>query len=357
MSTDAQSPIQTPSTSPSTSPLQTLGEFAAPQLEAARQHGLAVEKAQTLLSLYKEAQQRKTSLKNSQNPHSQELLPEPELTLEDLLEAQIDIAAQNKESFYTDTTVFPQQLHPVTNGPLQLLRLDLLPDPDIFLGLSPNQQEDYLTLAALPLDYETFGYPVTPNGTPIWERLPQESPKDFALFEQWIDLPRVAATAKNPQTRTPLRNVNTFAYLTETPQAKIVSLFRRYAWKFRAESYDCFIRDEHQRLKGYRLQDLETRKYHKAMDYLEKCDDYLEAAFQAPEHYNLKPSDVIKLRQSQSDVAFKVTAPPPAPTEVNITNNTPNQTPAIDASHLAVLDAETLQQAQDLIIKLTPREA
>ena len=238
------------------------------------------------------------------------------------------------------------------NLPIYLYRADLLSHELVKEDPTSSVTADMIAAATTQVDYH-HGYPTFRDGTPIWGNLNYEPREAYAAFLEYLDIP--GARALHSLIAYPLELVNEYFYL--------------YSWQARARACDMFRVAHHTRLKEQRLMTVEANQYIESERILKKVVaalDSLDPEALAGEGLGALTSAYDRLaRVQRAAVGLSAsgdgkTLPGGQSIELTfkqIAEKEGGRKHVDDdiASQILLDDPETLQHAQELILKINSR--
>lgn len=267
--------------------------------------------------------------------------------------------------------------------PEYIYRADLIPALD---DLSLQESTDYLEMAILELDYSQ-GFPALTDGEPFWAQLPYEPIEAYKAFIAYLDLPRAPSQRLGTNdgsahplgagdlNKVPVRQLHLLKNIIGETTDKLMSHCYMFYWPQRVRAYDLFIVAIHNKRKEQRLMELEDDHYTTASKFLAYAEHTLEEIFTDPDSVGLKPKEAIDLMVKMIQIQrISVGASPMGATHGKGNNNgipmhanlevimrtiaqqagIENQKdPCEDTTKLLLQDPKALQQAQELIIRMS----
>lgn len=259
------------------------------------------------------------------------------------------------------------------NLPEYFLRADLIPHN--LETFTYEDRQNTLSAATVMLDYSQ-GYPILPNGEPFWSMLPAESPEAFRAFVKYLDCPRDISQAEG--LAAPVRQFHMIAKEVGMKTADLLTLAMTYFWTFRAQAYDAYVLAAHTKQKEYKLLDVENMHFKRATKIIESAATLLESKLTSlagnMDEAKLKEllDVMVKMAQLQrislgasafgSNTASKDAPPVGQSIEVHLQQIAKNSgqtgktiAEGQDLANEIYDDTETLEQAQQMIIKLNTK--
>lgn len=117
--------------------------------------------------------------------------------------------------------------------------------------------QSQLAAAIYPLTYDD-GYPLTPQGFPLWDIMPHEPKEAHAAFIEYLEFAGVRQISK----------------LTSYPLDDVAEWNTLYFWSIRVKAYDLYRVAHHERQKIVRLLNTEDDHFAMASQLMEECKKY-----------------------------------------------------------------------------------
>ena len=160
-----------------------------------------------------------------------------------------------------------------------------------------NINTTVVTDAIVPLNYGE-GFPTTPEGLPVWERLEGEPFEHFQIFKHYRDSMHIAAcydqrtnsnsnsnNNSNKQTRHDLdhpkslraaRTLHETAIFCGTPRSAVKLLSKLYHWTMRAKAYDLYRASMVEKIRAAEVDSMHSVHLNAAREIFNKCLDWLD---------------------------------------------------------------------------------